>query len=187
MAFGAPQTLSAAHHKDAFDCGKLALNDWLVRRALQAQASGSAKVYVIPDGDRVAGYFALTVGQVDDLDASQRARKGMGGYPIPVVLLARMAVASQDQGQGIGAGMLVDSIRRTLAVAEQVGVRALMTHPVDEDAGRFYRRFGFEPTFDWYKAGPPVNTRSAVRSSAVSRWRNWRGAFLNAASSSMQS
>ena len=60
MAFGAPQTLSAAHHKDAFDCGKLALNDWLVRRALQAQASGSAKVYVIPDGDRVAGYFALS-------------------------------------------------------------------------------------------------------------------------------
>ena len=68
----------------------------------------------------------------------------MGAYPIPVVILARLAVAMQDHGRGVGIGMLQDAIRRTVAIAEQVGVRALLTHPIDEDTARFYLRFGFE-------------------------------------------
>jgi GNAT superfamily N-acetyltransferase len=113
---------------------------------MQAQASGSAKSYVVTDGDRIAGYFSLTVGQVDSVDAPERVRKGMGGYPIPVVLLARLAVALQDQGRGIGIGMLQEAIRRAVVIAEQAGVRALLTHPIDEEAARFYQRFGFEPS-----------------------------------------
>ena len=115
-----------------------------MRHALQAQASGSAKTYVINDVDRIAGYFSLTVGQVDSLDAPERVRKGMGHYPIPVVLLVRLAVALQDQGRGIGVGMLQEAIRRTLMIADQAGVRAILTHPIDDDAARFYLRFGFE-------------------------------------------
>ena len=144
MAFGAPQPLDGSHRLDTFDCGKPGLNDWLTRYATQAQASGSAKTYVIVDGDRIAGYFSLTVGQVDSLDAPERVRKGMGNYPIPVVLLARLAVSLQDQGCGIGVGMLQEAIRRAVSIAEQAGVRALLTHPIDEDAARFYQRFGFE-------------------------------------------
>ena len=68
----------------------------------------------------------------------------MAGYPIPVVVLARLAVSSQHQAQGIGIGMLQDAIRRTVAIADQAGVRALLTHPIDEEATRFYQRFGFE-------------------------------------------
>jgi GNAT superfamily N-acetyltransferase len=146
MALGPPQSLDGSHRLDSFDCGKPALNDWLTRHAMQAQASGSAKSYVITDGDRIAGYFSLTVGQVDSVDAPERVRKGMGGYPIPVVLLARLAVALQDQGRGIGIGMLQEAIRRAVVIAEQAGVRALLTHPIDEDAARFYQRFGFEPS-----------------------------------------
>lgn len=141
---GGPQALDANHPLDGFDCGKPGLNEWLIRHARQAQASGSAKTYVVAVGDRVAGYFSLTVGQLDSLEAPDRIRKGMGSYPIPVVILARLAVSLQDQGRGIGVGMLQEAIRRTLAIADQAGVRAMLTHPIDEDASRFYRRFGFE-------------------------------------------
>lgn len=144
MSLTAPRALDTGHVLDGFECGKPSLDDWLVRHARQAQGSGSAKTYVVTDGARVVGYYSLTVGQIDTLEAPERVRRGMGAYPIPVVILARMAVARDDQGRGIGVGMLQDAIRRTLAIAEQAGVRALLTHPIDEEASRFYLRFGFE-------------------------------------------
>jgi len=143
MSLRGPEALAAGHQLETFDCGKSALNEWLVRHARQAQASGSAKTFIVADGERVVGYFSLTVGQVDTLDAPERIRQGMGQYPIPVVILARLAVSIQDQGRGIGFGMLQDAIRRTLVIAEQAGIRAMLTHPIDEEAGRFYQRFGF--------------------------------------------
>ena len=146
MRSSAPQALAVGHLLEGFDCGKPALNDWLVRHARQAQASGSAKTYVVVDADRVMGYFSLTVGQADAVEVPERIRKGMGSYPIPVVILARLAVSLPDQGKGIGIGMLQEAIRRTMAVAEQAGVRALLTHPIDDVASRFYQRFGFEPS-----------------------------------------
>jgi len=144
MALGAPKPLDARHPLDTFDCGKPALNEWLLRHARQAHASGSARTYVVVDDHRIAGYFSLAVGQIDTLEAPERVRKGMGSYPIPVVILARLAVSMVDQGRGLGVGLLQDAIRRTLVVADQAGVRALLTHPIDEAAARFYLRFGFE-------------------------------------------
>jgi predicted N-acetyltransferase YhbS len=138
-----PEPLGADHQLEGFDCGKPALDDWLLRHARQAQGSGSAKTFVVADGARVAGYFSLTVGQVDTLDAPERIRKGMGQYPVPVVILARLAVSRQDQGHGIGLGLLRDAIRRTMLIAEQAGIRAMLTHPIDEEAAKFYARFGF--------------------------------------------
>ena len=143
MSLSAPESLATQHRLDDFDCGKPALNDWLLRHARQAQASGSAKTFVVADTDRVAGYFSLTVGQIDTLDAPERIRKGMGQYPVPVVILARLAVCTRDQGRGIGTGLLQDAIRRTLLIAEQAGIRAMLTHPLDDEAARFYTRFGF--------------------------------------------
>ncbi len=143
MTLNAPEPLTSGHLLDAFDCGKPNLNDWLFRHARQAQGSGSAKTFVVSDGGQVVGYFSLTVGQVDTLEAPVRVRRGMGQYPIPVVLLARLAVDISYQGRGIGVGMLQDAIRRTLVIAEQAGIRALLTHPIDEEAERFYSRFGF--------------------------------------------
>lgn len=142
-AWHRPEPLSPAHRIETFDCGKPALNEWLVRHARQAQASGSATTFVAAAGERVAGYFSLTVGQVDTHDAPERVRKGMGQYPVPVVILARLAVATADQGRGIGAELLRDAIRRTLTIAEQAGIRAMLTHPIDTEAAAFYTRFGF--------------------------------------------
>ena len=146
MNLTAPQPLAAHHLLEGFDCGKPALSQWLARHARQAQGSGSARTFVVCDGDRIAGYFSLTAGQIDTQQAPARVRQGMGQYPIPVVLLARLAVDAAYQGQGIGAGMLQDAIGRTLGIAQQAGIRALLTHPIDEQADAFYRRFGFEPT-----------------------------------------
>lgn len=144
MTLQAPAPLAAQHRLEGFDCGKPALNDWLLRHARQAQGSGSAKTFVVTDDeDRVAGYFSLTVGQVDTLEAPERIRKGMGQYPVPVVILARLAVSREHQGLGIGVGMLQDAIRRTMLIAEQAGIRAMLTHPIDEEVARFYTRFGF--------------------------------------------
>lgn len=146
MSPSAPQSLNAHHRLEEFDCGKPSLTDWLLRHARQAQGSGSARTFVVCDEERVVGYFSLTVGQIDTLEAPERIRRGMGQYPIPLVILARLAVDLDYQGQGLGFSMLQDAIRRTLAVAEQAGIRALLTHPIDAEAEAFYRRFGFEPT-----------------------------------------
>lgn len=146
LNLAAPAPLAADHLLDDFDCGKASLDDWLIRHARQAQASASAKTFVVADGRRVVGYFGLAVGQVDSVEAPERIRKGMGRYPIPVVLLARLAVDRAYQGRGIGVGMLPDAIRRTLLIAEQAGIRALLTHPIDADANAFYQRFGFVPS-----------------------------------------
>lgn len=143
MSLIGPEPLGPQHRLEGFDCGKPTLNDWLARHARQAQGSGSAKTFVVSEEDRIAGYFSLTVGQIDTLDAPERIRKGMGQYPIPVVILARLAVSRQDQGRGIGIGLLQDAIRRTLLIAEQAGIRAMLTHPIDEEAAKFYSRFGF--------------------------------------------
>ncbi len=143
MSIRQPVTLGSEHFLDPFDCGKPTLNDWLVRHARQAQSVGSCKTFIATDDGRVVGYFSLTVGQIDTLDAPDRIRKGMGRFPLPVVVLARLAVSTQDQRRGIGVGLLQDAIRRTLLISEQAGIRAMLTHPIDQEAANFYTRFGF--------------------------------------------
>lgn len=146
MKLSGPRPLDARHRVDAFDCGKPALTDWLLRHARQAQGRGSARTFVCCERDRVAGYYSLTVGQIDTLEAPERVRKGMGQYPIPVVILARLAVDRDHQGRGLGWSLLQDAVLRAVAVSEEAGIRALLTHPIDTDAAAFYRRFGFEST-----------------------------------------
>jgi GNAT superfamily N-acetyltransferase len=146
MNLAAPQPLGTSHRLEEFDCGKPALTDWLLHHARQAQGSGSARTFVACDQDRVAAYYSLTVGQIDTLEAPERIRRGMGQYPIPLVILARLAVDLDYQKRGLGFSLLQDAITRTVAIADQAGIRALLTHPIDAEADAFYRRFGFEPT-----------------------------------------
>lgn len=144
MALLTPVALAEHHPIRTFDCGKPALNDWLIRHARQASGSGSSRTFVATDDGHVAGFFSLTVGHIDPSDAPERFRKGMGNYPIPVVILTRLAVDLKHQSRGVGIGMLQDAIRRSLLISDQAGIRALLTHPKDPQAERFYRRFGFE-------------------------------------------
>jgi GNAT superfamily N-acetyltransferase len=146
--FAEPEPLEAHHAIDTFDCGVASLDAWLTKHARQAAAVGSARTYVVTDRvqERVVGYHAVTVASVERDDATPRARKGMPRHPIPAVLLARLAVDRSVAGRGIGAWLLRDAMRRTLSVADAMGVRVLLVHAISDDARRFYERFGFEPS-----------------------------------------
>jgi GNAT superfamily N-acetyltransferase len=145
--FGDPEPLAPGHILDGFDCGRASLNAWLTRYARQA-ASGSARSYVVVDAeqDRVVGYHALTAAQLERESATARVIKGMPRYPIPVVLLARLAVDRSVARRGIGAWLLRDAMTRTLAAADTIGVRGLLVHAIDDEAKAFYLRHGLQPS-----------------------------------------
>ena len=144
--FSEPEPLGPDHVLEGFDCGRASLNVWLVRYARQAAAVGSARTYVILDAQqaRVVGYYALTAAGLERDSATARIVKGMPQYPIPVVLLARLAVDLSVAGRGLGAWLLRDAMMRTLAAAETIGVRAMLVHAIDQHAAGFYLRHGLE-------------------------------------------
>lgn len=137
--------LSAEHDLTGFSCGDPALDRWLSQYAMTNQASGSARTYVatLASGGRVVGYYAISSGAVTRGQATPRIAKTMP-EPVPVLLLGRLAVDLAEQGHGLGAYLLRDAILRSVHVADQVGVRALLAHAADERAARFYARFDFE-------------------------------------------
>lgn len=94
----------------------------------------------------MVGYYALAAGSLEFENAPDRIKKGLGHYPIPVVLLARLAVRVDHQGKGLGKALLKDAMIRTATTAESIGVRALLVHAMHDRAAEFYRRFGFEPS-----------------------------------------
>jgi GNAT superfamily N-acetyltransferase len=144
--FGDPELLGPDHVLEGFDCGRASLNVWLARYARQAAAGGSARTYVLLDAQqgRVVGYYALTAAGLERDSATARIVRGMPQYPIPVVLLARLAVDLSVAGRGLGAWLLRDAMMRTLAAAETIGVRAMLVHAIDQDAAWFYLRHGLE-------------------------------------------
>jgi predicted N-acetyltransferase YhbS len=135
--------LRPEHRIEGFDCGQSALNDWLGRYALPNQQAGAATTFVVCDGDVVVGYYSLAVGAVEHAQAPARVKKGLARHPIPVMVLARLAVDVRYQGQKICQG-LQNALLRTVQLAEQVGIRAILVHAEDSQARRFYERFDFE-------------------------------------------
>lgn len=140
------EKLRVGHPIAGFDCGKDALNRYLARYAWQNQQAGAAQTWVALDGDRVIGYYTLVVGEVSFDDAAERLRKGLARHPVPVMLLARLAVSSDRHGQKLGGGLLKDALLRTLQAADIAGIRALVVHAKDDEARAFYERFDFAPS-----------------------------------------
>jgi GNAT superfamily N-acetyltransferase len=146
--FGDPEPLGSDHVLEGFDCGRASLNLWLTRYARLAGTAGSARTYVIVDSQqgRVVGYNALTAAGIEREAATARVIKGMPQYPIPVVLLARLAVDLSVARLGLGAWLLRDAMLRTLTASETVGVRAMLVNAIDDEARGFYLRHGLEPS-----------------------------------------
>lgn len=140
------EKLQRTHEIEAFDCGQPELNRFLIRHALQAQQVNSSQTYVGLSGKTVIGFYTIVAGEVQHADAPERVGKGMPRYPIPLLVLARLAVHSEWQGRGIGAGLLLDALGRTLQATDIIGVRALAVHAKDDSAASFYRHFGFMPS-----------------------------------------
>ena len=139
---GAPHKLSPAHDLSQFRCGEPALDDWLRRRALPNEASGSSRTYVVRAGQRVVGDYALANGAVTHTESPKRIRRNMPD-PVPVMVLGRLAVDQEFQGRGIGTGLLRDAVLRTVQAAEIAGIRAILVHALSEAAKRFYEEHGF--------------------------------------------
>ena len=140
------EKLRRDHRVEGFDCGKEPLNRFLIRFALQGQLSNSSQTYLAFSDDEVVGFYTLTFGDVNYEDAPERLRKGVARHPIPLMILARLAVASAWAGKRIGSGLLKDALTRTLAAAEIAGLRAFAVHAKDDEARAFYERFDFIPS-----------------------------------------
>ncbi len=140
------EKLARPHPIEGFDCGKDPLNRYLSRFALQNQAAGASQTYVGLDGALVIGYYTLVVGEVAHDVAAERLKKGLARHPIPVMVLARLAVAMNQQGKGVGAGLLKDALVRTLRAADIAGIRAFVVHAKDDEARSFYERYDFSPS-----------------------------------------
>lgn len=138
--------LAATDHVDAFDCGQVALNQFLQRHALVNQKANSAQTYVCCHADAVVGFYSLAVGSVTPQSAPDRVMKGLARHPVPVMILARLAVDSAHQGKGLGQALLRDALLRTAQAADIAGIRCLLVHAKDDTARQWYASWEFEPS-----------------------------------------
>jgi GNAT superfamily N-acetyltransferase len=141
------EAISDLHDISQFDCGgHESLNDWLKRFALANQKNESARTYVVHRNRLVDGYYSISAGAVSTDEAPARISKGLARHPIPVILLARLAVDKNEKGTGLGKALLKDALFRIAHAADIVGARAVLVHAIDEPAKQFYLHFGFEPS-----------------------------------------
>lgn len=144
LKLGAPHPLAAQHILDTFACGEASLDEWLKRRARVNQLSGASRTFVVCNQDKqVLGYYALAAGAVSRLSTPQSVRRNMPD-PVPVLVLARLAVDKQAQGMQLGGALLQDAVRRAASVSQNAGVRALLVHALNEGAKSFYLHYGFQ-------------------------------------------
>lgn len=144
LALSAPQPLATAHLLDEFACGETSLDEWLKRRALANQMSGASRTFVVADQTgRVYGYYAMAAGAVSHQTATSSVRRNMPD-PVPVMVLARLAIDHRAQGIKLGAALLQDAVHRAVAVSQNAGVRALLVHALHDRAKQFYEHYGFQ-------------------------------------------
>lgn len=144
--YEAVRKLAATDQVGAFDCGQPALNDFVQRYALINQRANSAQTYVCCQAGVVVGFYSLAVGSVEPVAASGRVVKGLARHPVPVMVLARLAVDRNHQGGGLGRALLKDALLRTMQAAAIAGIRALLVHAKDDAARDWYLGWGFEPS-----------------------------------------
>lgn len=155
-----PEPLAEAHDCEDFRCGEASLDDWLKRRARANQVSGASRTYVVCQGLRVIGYYALASGSITMESAPGRFRRNMPN-PIPVAILARLAVDRDWQGRGIGRALFRDAAQRVAQAADAIGIRGIVVHAISEEAKNFYLTLGFDASP--HEPGTLMVTLSDVR------------------------
>lgn len=143
--YSLPRPINESDDVATFDSGEPSLDNYLRTRALTNHAGGASRCFVTCQGGRVVGYYALASGAVSHADLSGKFRRNMPN-PVPVILLSRLAVDRKHQGCGLGENLLRDAIARSVQVAEQIGVRAILVHALHHEARQFYTRYQFEPS-----------------------------------------
>ena len=144
LLLSAPQPLVASHILDEFDCGESVFDEWLKRRAMNNQMSGASRTFAVTDQDsHVYGYYAMAAGAVSHQMATSSVRRNMPD-PVPVMVLARLAVDRRAQGIKLGASLLQETVNRAVVVSHNAGVRALLVHALNDRAKAFYEHYGFQ-------------------------------------------
>ena len=135
----------ATHDRSHFDCGNASLDDWLRKRAGQYDRRGLSRTYVLLRAGEVhvRGYYAVSNHSITFDALPPGEAKGLPQIDVPVMLLGRLAVDRSVQGQGLGAYLLVDALRRAEYLSKHVGVRAVEVHAIDNGARAFYLKYGF--------------------------------------------
>jgi GNAT superfamily N-acetyltransferase len=141
--YNAPVLLTREHDCSAFACGKPPLNQYIKKYALVNQENDISRTYVTTKDNGIVGYYSLAFGSISHEAATQKIKDDLPQYPIPIILLARLAVDLKEKGKGLGKGLLRDAMLRTIQAADIGGLRATLTHAKDEDAKGFYEQFGF--------------------------------------------
>ena len=146
--YGSVRKIESADNVESFDCGHAALNQFLQRFALANQKANSAQTYVCCEHATgfVAGFYSLVVGSVEPSASASRVAKGLARHPVPVMILARLAVGRKHQSAGLGRALLKDALLRTVQAADIAGIRAVLVHAKDDDARNWYLHWGFEPS-----------------------------------------
>jgi GNAT superfamily N-acetyltransferase len=146
--FSAPTLITGAHDVRSFDCGNTALNEFLIKHALANTSAGLARTFVTTPVDQpvVIGYFSIAAGSVERENVPERVAKGTPRHPIPVALLARLAVDSKYQGQKLGEGLLKHALLKILEASKTIGLRAVLVHAKNQRAADFYAKYGFVPS-----------------------------------------
>lgn len=145
LKLSAPCPISPAHDLSDFNSGEPVLDTWLRAKALKNKYSGASRTYVLLEECKVVAYYSLAVGSVVHAFTPSNIKRNMPN-PLPIMILARLAVETQAQGQGIGKALVRDALLRTKQAAQIAGIRALLVHALHAQAAEFYRQCGFQPS-----------------------------------------
>jgi predicted N-acetyltransferase YhbS len=144
-----PAALKPGHDVATFDCGRPELTDWLKQWGRRASDADTARTFVVCRGTRrVVAYFTLAAGAVDHTneETGERAPRSLRQNafdPIPVVILARVAVDTSEQKKGLGSALVSEAMRRAAQASKLIGARALLVHALDDQLGAYYESLGF--------------------------------------------
>jgi GNAT superfamily N-acetyltransferase len=157
------ERLEEHHDRASFASGSATLDAWFHDHALAAQRQDTARTFIlVDDDDRIVGYYSLTMGSVVPASAPRRLVRGLPRYPVPVVLLARLAIVEDAQGQGLGMGLLFEALHRGALAAEHAAARLIAVDPIDDRARAFYARWGFQPVDGDPQGRLFIRTRDAL-------------------------
>jgi GNAT superfamily N-acetyltransferase len=159
------ERLGEGHDRAGFHCDNDALDRWFHDHALAAQKQDTARTFVlIDDTDPVVGYYSLSMGSVMSAEAPRRLTRGLPRYPVPIVLLARLAIDRAEQGKGLGISLLFEALHRASLAAEHAAARLIAVDPIDDNARAFYLRWGLQSVEDDPLGRLFIRTRDALAS-----------------------
>lgn len=138
------EELTKSHDRTRFDSGIEDLDSWLKRFSLQSKKKDSARTFVVHRENVVVGYYSLTAGSVSHEEATDATKKGLPQYPIPVIIIARLAIDRQEQGTGLGSALLKDALLKIEVASTDIGIRAVLVHAINDAARKFYENYDFE-------------------------------------------